>query len=181
MAVSENNLVWIDLEMSGLDPATCRILEAACIVTDSDLNVVAEGPVIAVHQPDEVLAAMDDWNTRTHTASGLVERVRASKVSEAEAEAMLLDFVSRHVPPRSSPLCGNSVWQDRRFLARYMSKFDAYLHYRLLDVSTLKILAARWAPAVAAGVVKKESHQALDDIRESIAELRHYRTHLLKV
>ena len=180
MAISESNLVWIDLEMTGLDPVSCRIIEAACIITDKELNVVAEGPVIAVHQPDEVLAAMDEWNVRTHTASGLVERVRASTISEAEAERQLLEFISMHVPPKTSPLCGNSVWQDRRFIARYWPLFDAHLHYRLLDVSTLKILVGLWAPALAAGIAKKESHQALDDIRESIDELRYYRTHFLK-
>ena len=180
MPVSENNLVWLDLEMTGLDPDTCRIIEAACIVTDSDLNIVAEMPVIAIHQPEATLAAMDEWNTRTHTASGLVERVRASTTSEAAAEQLLIDFIGQHVPPKTSPLCGNSISQDRRFLFRHMPKFEACLHYRNLDVSTVKILVQRWAPKLMAGLVKTGSHLALDDVRESIAELRYYRQHFLR-
>jgi oligoribonuclease len=180
MAVSANNLIWLDLEMTGLDPDTCRIIEAACIITDSDLNIVDEMPVIAIHQSDETLAAMDDWNTRTHTASGLVERVRASTIGEVEAEQRLIDFINLHVPSKASPLCGNSISQDRRFLFRHMPRFEAQLHYRNLDVSTIKILVQRWAPKLMAGLVKTGSHLALDDVRESIAELRYYRQHFLR-
>ncbi len=180
MAVSANNLVWLDLEMTGLEPDTCRIIEAACIITDSDLNIVAELPAIAIHQSEAELAAMDEWNTRTHTASGLVARVRASTVSEAEAEQQLIDFISLHVPPKTSPLCGNSISQDRRFLFRHMPKFEAKLHYRNLDVSSIKILVQRWAPKLMDGLVKTGSHLALDDVRESIAELRYYRQHFLR-
>ncbi|UQY36373.1 oligoribonuclease [Pseudomonas fulva] len=175
------NLIWIDLEMTGLDPETDVIIEMATIVTDSELNVLAEGPVIAVHQSDERLAAMDEWNTRTHGESGLTQRVRDSKISQAEAEAQTIAFLERWVPKGKSPICGNSIGQDRRFLYKYMPALEAYFHYRYLDVSTLKILAERWAPGVKEGFVKTGTHQALDDIRESIAELRYYRQHLLKV
>ena len=175
------NLIWIDLEMTGLDPETDVIIEMATIVTDSELNVLAEGPVIAVHQSDERLAAMDEWNTRTHGGSGLTQRVRDSKISQAEAEAQTIAFLERWVPKGKSPICGNSIGQDRRFLYKYMPALEAYFHYRYLDVSTLKILAERWAPGVKEGFVKTGTHQALDDIRESIAELKYYRQHLLKV
>lgn len=175
------NLIWIDLEMTGLDPDRDRIIEMATIVTDSDLNVLAEGPVIAVHQSDEVLAGMDEWNTRTHGESGLVKRVRESQIDEAQAEAMTIAFLEQWVPRGKSPICGNSIGQDRRFLVRYMPALESYFHYRNLDVSTLKELAARWAPAVRDSFVKQGTHQALDDIRESIAELRHYREHFLRV
>ncbi|KIP99568.1 MULTISPECIES: oligoribonuclease [Pseudomonas] len=175
------NLIWIDLEMTGLDPETDVIIEMATIVTDTELNVLAEGPVIAVHQSDERLAAMDEWNTRTHGESGLTQRVRESRVSQAEAEAQTIAFLEKWVPKGKSPICGNSIGQDRRFLYRYMPTLEAYFHYRYLDVSTLKILAERWAPGVKDGFLKKGSHQALDDIRESIAELKYYRQHLLKV
>jgi len=175
------NLIWIDLEMTGLDPETDVIIEMATIVTDSELNVLAEGPVIAVHQSDERLAAMDEWNTRTHGESGLTQRVRDSKISQAEAEAQTIAFLERWVPKGKSPICGNSIGQDRRFLYKYMPALEAYFHYRYLDVSTLKILAERWAPGVKEGFVKTGTHQALDDIRESIAELKYYRQHLLKV
>lgn len=175
------NLIWIDLEMTGLDPERDHIIEMATIVTDSDLNVLAEGPVIAVHQSDEILAGMDEWNTRTHGESGLVKRVRESRIGVAEAEAMTLAFLQQWVPRGKSPICGNSIGQDRRFLVRYMPELEGYFHYRNLDVSTLKELAARWAPAVKDSFVKAGTHQALDDIRESIAELRHYREHFLKV
>lgn len=175
------NLIWIDLEMTGLDPDRDRIIEMATIVTDSDLNVLAEGPVIAVHQSDEVLAGMDEWNTRTHGESGLVQRVRESQIDEAQAEALTIAFLEQWVPRGKSPICGNSIGQDRRFLVRYMPALESYFHYRNLDVSTLKELAARWAPAVRDSFVKQGTHQALDDIRESIAELRHYREHFLRV
>ncbi|MBD9398773.1 oligoribonuclease [Pseudomonas sp. PDM11] len=175
------NLIWIDLEMTGLDPETDVIIEMATIVTDSELNVLAEGPVIAVHQSDERLAAMDEWNTRTHGESGLTQRVRDSKISQAEAEAQTIAFLEKWVPKGKSPICGNSIGQDRRFLYKYMPALEAYFHYRYLDVSTLKILAERWAPGVKEGFVKTGTHQALDDIRESISELKYYRQHLLKV
>ncbi len=179
MTKSENNLIWIDLEMTGLDPFTDRIIEIATIVTDTELEVVVEGPVVAIHQSEAVLAGMDDWNREHHGASGLIERVRWSEQGETEAEAETLEFLSDLVPAGASPLCGNSICQDRRFLARWMPRLEAYCHYRNLDVSTLKILAQRWAPEVAASVKKHSRHQALDDIRESIEELRHYRRHLL--
>ncbi|MBE03159.1 oligoribonuclease [Marinobacter lutaoensis] len=176
-----DRLVWIDLEMTGLDPDRERIIEIASIVTDADLNVIAEGPVIAVHQPDSVLDAMDEWCTRTHGASGLVQRVRESRLDEAAAERETLAFLRRHVAPGQSPLCGNSIGQDRRFLVKYMPELEAFFHYRNLDVSTVKELARRWRPDVLAGVQKKGSHLALDDIRDSIAELRHYREHFFRV
>jgi len=175
------NLIWIDLEMTGLDPETDVIIEMATIVTDTELNVLAEGPVIAVHQSDECLAAMDEWNTRTHGDSGLTQRVRDSPISQAEAEAQTITFLEKWVPKGKSPICGNSIGQDRRFLYKYMPALEAYFHYRYLDVSTLKILAERWAPGIKEGFVKTGTHQALDDIRESIAELKYYRQHLLKV
>ena len=175
------NLIWIDLEMTGLDPETDVIIEMATIVTDSELNVLAEGPVIAVHQSEERLAAMDEWNTRTHGESGLTQRVRESRVGQAEAEAQTIAFLEQWVPKGKSPICGNSIGQDRRFLYKYMPALEAYFHYRYLDVSTLKILAERWAPEVKDGFLKKGSHLALDDIRESIAELKYYRQNLLKV
>jgi oligoribonuclease len=176
----EDNLVWIDLEMTGLDPALDHIIEIATIVTDSNLNVVAEGPVIAVHRPDEVLERMDEWNRTTHGASGLIGRVRASRCSASEAETMTLEFLARHASPGASPMCGNSICQDRRFLAREMPALERFFHYRNLDVSTLKELARRWAPEVLAGVQKSSTHSALDDVRESIAELMHYRRAFLR-
>lgn len=179
-APEPDRLVWIDLEMTGLEPETDQIIEIATIITDGDLELVAEGPVLAIHQPDAVLAAMDEWNTRTHGNSGLTQRVRESDVSVAEAEARTLAFVEAHVGPQRAPLCGNSVWQDRRFLARYMPTLEQYLHYRLIDVSTVKELARRWHPQVAAGFRKEAAHTALADIRESVAELAHYRTHLFR-
>jgi len=173
------NLIWVDLEMTGLDPARDMVIEIASIVTDSELNTLAEGPVIAIHQPDSVLAAMDEWNTRHHTRSGLVERVRSSAIDEAAAEDQTLAFLRQWAEPGSSPMCGNSICQDRRFMARHMPRLERYFHYRNLDVSTLKILMQLWRPELEEGVVKEGSHQALEDIRESVAELCYYRKHLL--
>ncbi|QSP94583.1 oligoribonuclease [Marinobacter salinisoli] len=170
-----DRLVWIDLEMTGLDPEQERIIEMATIITDSQLNLVAEGPVIAVHQPDSLLDAMDEWCTKTHGASGLTQRVKESSISEAEAERLTLEFLRQHLEPGASPLCGNSIGQDRRFLVKYMPELEGFFHYRNLDVSTIKELARRWRPDVLAGVKKQGSHLALDDIRDSINELRHYR------
>ena len=180
MTLNANNLIWIDLEMTGLDTQNDMIIEIATIVTDSELNLLAEGPVLAIHQSDQILTKMDDWNTRQHGQSGLIERVRASKVSEAEAEKQTLEFLQQHVPAKASPMCGNSICQDRRFLARCMPELEAYFHYRNLDVSSLKELAKRWAPSVAGGFNKTSSHLAMDDIRDSIEELRYYREHLFK-
>ena len=174
------NLIWIDLEMTGLDPDNDVIIEMATIITDSELNTLAEGPVIAVHQSDELLDGMDDWNTRQHGGSGLTQRVRESTISTAQAEAMTLEFIKQWVPERSSPICGNSICQDRRFLYKRMPTLENYFHYRNLDVSTLKELAARWAPEVKDSFKKGSTHLALDDIRESIAELQHYRKHFIK-
>lgn len=176
---ASSKLVWIDLEMTGLDPDADRIIEIATVVTDPDLDVLAAGPVLAVHHEQAVLDGMDEWNRRTHGGSGLLERVAASTVTEAEAERRTLDFLALHVVPGTSPMCGNSVCQDRRFLARRMPELERFFHYRNLDVSTVKELARRWAPEVARGVVKQSTHRALEDIHESIAELRHYRQQLL--
>jgi oligoribonuclease len=181
MPQDPNNLVWIDMEMSGLDPDTDRILEVALVVTDPQLNTVAEAPVLVVHQADAVLGIMDDWNKSTHAKTGLVERVKASKLTEAEAERRLIAFLSDHVPPKASPMCGNSVHQDRRFLARHMPALEAYFLYRNLDVSTLKELAKRWKPEIMAGLTKHGKHEALADIYESIDELKYYREHFLKL
>jgi len=175
-----DNLAWIDLEMTGLDPVSDRIIEIATIVTDRDLNVLAEGPVIAVHQDEQALGRMDAWNVRTHGASGLTERVRASRVNEAQAEWRTIEFLSEWVAKGASPMCGNSICQDRRFLANYMPQLEAYFHYRNLDVSTLKELARRWKPALLDGFKKAQAHTALADIHESIDELMHYRTHFLQ-
>jgi len=180
MAQDSQNLIWIDLEMTGLDPQNDFIIEIATVVTDKDLKVLAQGPVLAVHQPDEVLARMDDWNRKQHGESGLVNRVRESDVDEAEAERQTLTFLEQWVPARTSPICGNSICQDRRFLYRCMPKLEAFFHYRNLDVSTVKELAARWAPELKDAFRKNNSHLALDDILESIEELKFYRQHFIK-
>ena len=179
MAQNVNHLVWLDMEMTGLDPERERIIELAMIVTDSQLNIVAESPSWALHQSDELLDAMDAWNKSTHGRSGLIERVRASTLDEAAAEAAALDFVRQHVPKNASPLCGNTVSQDRRFMVRYMPKLEDWFHYRNLDVSTLKELCKRWKPEVAKGFAKRSAHTALADIRESIEELQYYRQHFI--
>lgn len=178
MATRSDNLIWIDLEMTGLNPEKDRIIELATIVTDSELNILAEGPVFAIHQPNELLEGMDQWNTKQHHSSGLVTRVKESAVTESDAEMQTLQFLEQYVTPGKSPMCGNSVHQDRRFLVRYMPALEKFFHYRLLDVSTLKELATRWAPKVAGGLAKESKHRALDDIRESIEELKYYRDNL---
>lgn len=175
------NLIWIDLEMTGLNPDTDRIIEIATVVTDAHLNVLAEGPVFAIHQKDIVLNAMDEWNTRQHGGSGLTERVRRSKVSEADAEAQTIEFLSRFVDPKKSPICGNSICQDRRFLYRHMPKLEAFFHYRNLDVSTVKELARRWYPDLLQRFTKRSSHLAMDDIKDSIDELRYYRQYFFRM
>lgn len=176
-----DNLIWIDLEMTGLDTDEDVIIEIATIITDSQLNILAEGPAIAVKQPDAMLDGMDEWNTRQHNQSGLVKRVRESAISPAAAEQQTLEFIKQWVPAGRSPMCGNSICQDRRFLHRGMPQLEQFFHYRNLDVSTLKELAARWAPEVRDGFQKQSSHLAMDDIRDSIAELQHYRKHFIKV
>ena len=181
MARDSSNLIWIDLEMTGLDPDTERIIEIATIVTDGSLQVLAEGPEIAIHQNAEVLAAMDEWNTEQHGRSGLTERVLASTCMVKEAEERTLAFLERYVPPRTSPMCGNSICLDRRFLHRWMPRLEAFFHYRNLDVSTLKELCLRWAPDKAERFEKRAEHRALEDIRGSIAELRFYRDELLRL
>jgi oligoribonuclease len=180
MPQDANNLIWIDLEMSGLDTAADSIIEIATIVTDSQLNILAEGPVLAIHQPDAVLNAMDEWNTSQHAKSGLTERVRKSLLDEQAAERQTLEFLAQYVPPNASPMCGNSICQDRRFLARCMPELERYFHYRNLDVSTLKELAKRWAPNILSAFTKGGSHLALDDTRDSIRELQYYREQLFR-
>lgn len=175
----KDNLVWMDLEMTGLEPEQDVIIEIATIVTDGDLNVIAEGPVFAVKQPDILLDAMDEWNTRTHGHSGLTQRVKDSSTDARAAELATIEFLREHVKEGTSPLCGNSIHQDRRFLVKYMPELEAYFHYRNIDVSTLKELAKRWKPSAVSSFEKKGAHQALDDIRESIAEMQHYREHFL--
>ena len=181
MPQNPNNLIWIDLEMSGLDTVGDVIIEIATVVTDSELNTLAEGPVFAIHQSDDILNGMDDWNTKQHGNSGLTERVKNSEVTEAEAERQTIEFLRQYVPANASPMCGNSICQDRRFLARCMPELEAFFHYRNLDVSSLKELAKRWAPEVFKGFSKQSSHLALNDIRDSIDELKHYREHFLKI
>ncbi|MEO7726829.1 MAG: oligoribonuclease [Burkholderiales bacterium] len=181
MAADANNLIWVDMEMSGLDPVIERVLEVAIVITDTQLNTVAEGPVVVVHQSNAVLDAMDAWNKNTHAKSGLIERVKASRVGETEADATLVEFLKQHVPAGVSPLCGNSVHQDRRFMVKYLPGFEAHFHYRNLDVSTLKELMRRWKPELAAGMTKHGRHEALADIYESIEELKYYREHFLKL
>ncbi|QSX34325.1 oligoribonuclease [Shewanella avicenniae] len=181
MAANADNLIWIDLEMTGLEPATDRIIEIATIVTDKELNILAEGPVIAIHQSDEVLAAMDDWNQQHHGASGLIDRVHASEYSEEDAIRATISFLEQHVPKGKSPMCGNSIGQDRRFLNKYMLELEDYFHYRNLDVSTIKELVRRWQPDIMQDFKKQNTHQALDDIRESVAELRFYRERVFKI
>ena len=178
---SEKNLIWIDLEMTGLDTQNDLIIEIATIVTDGELNVLAEGPMLAIHQDDEVMGAMDEWNTRQHGKSGLTERVKNSKTTEAEAEQETIAFLEQYVPKGKSPICGNSICQDRRFLARCMPVLEDFFMYRNLDVSTLKELCGRWAPEVAKGFKKESSHLAMDDIRDSIAELKYYREHFIRM
>ncbi len=178
---NENNLIWIDLEMTGLDPDKDVIIEIATLITDADLNILAEGPTYAVHQPDSILDTMDEWNTNQHGKSGLTQRVRDSKISPAQAEADTIAFLEQWVPKGKSPICGNSICQDRRFLVRGMPQLEAYFHYRNLDVSTVKELARRWRPDVLAGVKKSSAHLALDDIKDSIAELQHYRDTFFKL
>ncbi|EKU80833.1 oligoribonuclease [Massilia sp. UYP32] len=177
---NEFNLVWVDMEMTGLDPDNDRIIEVAVIVTDPELNIIAEGPVFAIHQSDETLDKMDNWNKGTHGKSGLIDRVKASTVSEAQAEQELIAFLKQYVPSNKSPMCGNSICQDRRFMARGMPKLEAFFHYRNLDVSTLKELCRRWKPEVATGFKKHQKHTALADITESIEELRYYREHFIQ-
>lgn len=181
MAVNEQRLVWLDMEMTGLDPEKERIIEVAVVVTEPDLTVVAEGPVLVVHQSNELLDAMDKWNQSTHKRSGLIDKVKASTLTEAQAEDELLAFLSQHVPAGKSPLCGNTISQDRRFMFRYMPRLETFFHYRNLDVSTLKELALRWKPEVYKSFVKHSKHEALADIYESIEELKHYREHFIKL
>ncbi|MFM1990440.1 MAG: hypothetical protein RJA99_3397 [Pseudomonadota bacterium] len=180
-APNETHLVWVDMEMTGLRPDVDRIIEVAVVVTDAELNLLAQGPVIAIHQPDSVLAAMDAWNTATHGRSGLTERVRQSTITEADAQRTLIAFLKPWVPAGKSPMCGNSICQDRRFMARTMPELEAYFHYRNLDVSTVKELCRRWRPEVAKAFVKRSAHTALADIEESIDELRHYREHFFRL
>ena len=177
----QNNLCWLDMEMTGLNPDTDKVLEIAMIITDKNLNILAQSPVYAVHQSDEILNNMDEWNTTTHTRTGLIERVRQSMYTEAQVEAELLAFLSEWLPENTSPMCGNTIHQDRRFMAKHLPKLEQFFHYRNLDVSTLKELAKRWNPMVYKGIVKKGAHQALDDILESIEELRYYRQNFLKL
>jgi oligoribonuclease len=181
MPADQNNLIWIDMEMTGLTPDSDRIIEVALLVTDAQLNVLAEGPVLVVHQPDEVLEAMDTWNKGVHGKSGLVDKVKASRLDEAAVEARMLEFLAPHVPSGASPMCGNSICQDRRFLARSMPRLETFFHYRNLDVSTLKELVKRWKPEVAKGLKKEGKHEALADILDSIEELKYYRKTVMTI
>jgi oligoribonuclease len=181
MPADQNNLIWIDMEMTGLRPDGDRIIEIAMVVTDAQLSVLAESPAWALHQPDEVLEAMDSWNKATHKKSGLIDRVRASSLAEAEVERLAMEFLKPHVPAGASPMCGNSICQDRRFLARWMPQLEAYFHYRNLDVSTLKELVKRWKPELAKGFSKEGKHEALADIYDSLEELRYYRKSIMTI
>jgi oligoribonuclease len=181
MAADPNNLIWIDMEMTGLQPDSDRIIEMALVVTDPQLNILAESPAWVLHQPDEVLEAMDSWNRGTHAKTGLIGRVRASSLTEAQAESMAIEFLAPLVPANASPMCGNSICQDRRFLARWMPTLEDYFHYRNLDVSTLKELARRWKPELMKGVPKEGKHEALADVYESIAELKYYRENFIRI
>ena len=181
MAQDQNALIWLDMEMTGLDPEKDKIIELAVVITNSQLETVAEGPVWVVHQSDAVLDGMDDWNKGTHGRSGLIDKVKASTLSEAEVEAQCLEFIKQHVPARISPMCGNSIGQDRRFMVRYMPKLEEYFHYRNLDVYTLKELVRRWKPELAKGLTKHGKHEALADVYESINELQYYREHFIKL
>lgn len=181
MAADKNNLIWVDLEMTGLDPSVDKVIEIATIVTDKELNIVATGPVLAIHQSDELLANMDEWNQKHHGESGLIERVKASQYTEEQAVEITKAFLSEHVPAGSSPMCGNSIGQDRRFMHKYMPELESYFHYRNIDVSTLKELVRRWKPELMDGFSKRGTHQALIDIQESIAELQYYRSKAFKI
>lgn len=181
MKPSSKNLIWLDLEMTGLDPKVDRIIEIATIVTDRNLEILAEGPVFAIHQSDAVLNKMDDWNTKHHGKSGLIDRVKASKVTAKHAEAETIEFLMNYVPCGKSPMCGNTIYQDRRFLYKYMPKLEQYFHYRNLDVSTLKILAKNWRSDIMKGLTKQSQHIALEDIKDSIDELKYYREHFLNM
>ncbi len=179
MAQDNNNLIWVDMEMTGLNPDTDRIIEVALVVTDSQLNTIAEGPVLVVHQPNEILDGMDKWNKSTHSKSGLIDKIKASCFNEAEVEAKMIEFLRLHVPSGVSPMCGNSICQDRRFMVRSMPQLETYFHYRNLDVSTLKELVKRWKPEIASGLTKESKHEALADIYDSINELKYYRQHFI--
>jgi len=181
MAQDQNNLIWLDMEMTGLKPETDVIIEIAMVVTDAQLNIVAEAPVLVVHQPDSVLDAMDSWNKSTHRKSGLIDKVKASTLSEVFVERQMIEFLREHVPASTSPMCGNSICQDRRFMAKWMPQLEAYFHYRNLDVSTLKELAKRWKPTIMSGLTKHGKHEALADIYESIEELKYYRQYFLNL
>ncbi|MFO1386435.1 MAG: oligoribonuclease [Chitinivorax sp.] len=181
MAQDQNRLIWIDMEMTGLVPESDHVLEVAVVITDSELNTVAEGPVLVVHQDNAILDGMDDWNKNTHGRSGLIDRVKASVLSDAQVEAQMISFLQEYVPSGVSPMCGNSICQDRRFLARWMPRLESYFHYRNLDVSTLKELVKRWKPEIAKGLKKQGKHEALADIYESIEELKYYREHFIKL
>lgn len=181
MPQNNTHLVWLDMEMSGLNPDTDVVLEVALVVTDKDLNLVEEGPVLVLHQPDAVLDGMDSWNKGTHGKSGLIDKVKASRLTAADVQTQMIEFMKQHVPARTSPMCGNSICQDRRFMARHLPDMEAYFHYRNLDVSTLKELAARWRPELKDGFKKANNHTALADIQESIEELRYYREHFIKM
>lgn len=181
MAVNDQRLVWLDMEMTGLDPEKERIIEVAVVVTEADLTFVAEGPVLVIHQSDALLEAMDKWNQSTHAKSGLIDKVKASTLTEAQAEEQMLAFLAQHVPAGKSPMCGNTIGQDRRFMVKYMPRLEEFFHYRNLDVSTLKELSLRWKPEVYKSFVKQSKHEALADIYESIEELKHYREHFIKL